>query len=118
MARRATRPEVVTIYWRDIPAQVNGQRGRERHQVLLSERFQRAIDRAKTKARIRTANDDVAQWRRTSTPCDDDVVSAAAEAAAELEARYSDRDLGRLSFAGGFEVAADGSRPADQEVET
>ena len=29
-------PEIVTIYWRDIPAQVNGQSGRDRHQVVLS----------------------------------------------------------------------------------
>jgi hypothetical protein len=38
MARRAARgAELVTIYWRDIPAQVNGQDGRDRHQVLLSQ---------------------------------------------------------------------------------
>ena len=50
--------EVVTIMWRDIPAQVNGQRGRERHQVALSAKFQRAIDRAKRKAGIVTADED------------------------------------------------------------
>ncbi|NCZ90600.1 MAG: hypothetical protein EBY93_06675 [Actinobacteria bacterium] len=37
---------VVIIKWRDIPAQVNAQMGRERHQVVLSAKFQRAIDRA------------------------------------------------------------------------
>ena len=58
--------EVVTIYWRDIPAQVNGQNGRERHQVLLSSKFQRAVDRAKRKAGIYTAEEDIAQWHRTS----------------------------------------------------
>ncbi len=128
MSRRSAQSEVVVIYWRDIPAQVNGQRGRVRHQVLLSEKFHRAIDRAKSKARIRTANDDVAQWRRTSTPCDGDVVSVADEVAAELEARYSADHLGRLAFAGGFEADADGvpaSAPLtpdpttpDQEVPT
>ena len=64
---RATR-DVVVIMWRDIPAQVNGQDGRERHQVLLSDKFQRAIDRAKRKAKIVTAQEDVAQWRRISRP--------------------------------------------------
>ena len=34
-ARHAS--DVVVIMWRDIPAQVNGQDGRERHQVLLSD---------------------------------------------------------------------------------
>ena len=46
--------EVVTIYWRDIPAQVNGQSGRERHQVLLSSKFQRAVDHDKRNTGIYT----------------------------------------------------------------
>ena len=50
--RRGGTAEVVTIYWRDIPAQVNGQQGRDRHQLLLSSKFQRAVDRAKRKAGI------------------------------------------------------------------
>lgn len=106
MARRAGAAEVVTIYWRDIPAQVNGQAGRERHQVMLSSKFQRAIDRAKRKAKIYTAEADVAQWRRTSTAHHDPVgVRGAAEAeAARLEEAYSHEYLGRLAYAGGFEA--------------
>jgi hypothetical protein len=103
MPRRSTGPEVVTIFWRDIPAQVNGQAGRERHQVLLSAKFQRAVDRAKRKANIYTAEDDIAQWRRESSPCTDgDVVAAADAAATLLEADYSREYLGRLAYAGGF----------------
>lgn len=105
MPRRGATSEVVTIFWRDIPAQVNGQVGRERHQVLLSAKFQRAVDRAKRKAGIVTADDDIAQWRRVSTRCDGDVAAAAETEAARLEARYSREYLGRLAFAGG--VAAD-----------
>jgi hypothetical protein len=93
--------EVVTIYWRDIPAQVNGQNGRERHQVLLSSKFQRAVDRAKRKAGIYTAEEDIAQWHRKSDPCDDHVLAAEAQAAA-LEAEYSKEYLGKLAYAGGF----------------
>ena len=37
---------LVTIYWRDIPAQVTAQRGRSREKALLDARFQDAIDRA------------------------------------------------------------------------
>jgi hypothetical protein len=37
--------------------------------VLLSSKFQRAVDRAKRKAGIYTAEEDIAQWRRTSEPC-------------------------------------------------
>jgi hypothetical protein len=97
-------PEVVVISWRDIPAQVNGQDGRERHQVLLSAKFQRAVDRAKRKAGIYTADEDIAQWRRTSEPCADGVdhVTAAEARAAELEQQYAREFLGKLAFAGGF----------------
>jgi hypothetical protein len=106
MARRsAGGAVVVTIYWRDIPAQVNGQSGRERHQVMLSSKFQRAIDRAKRKANIYTAEHDIAQWRRESTPCDGDVAAAAEAEAARLEAAVTREYLGRLAYAGG--VAAD-----------
>ncbi|MBA3606186.1 MAG: virulence factor [Acidimicrobiia bacterium] len=99
--------EVVVIMWRDIPAQVNGQAGRERHQVLLSDKFQRAIDRAKRKARIVTAQDDVTQWRRISheiaTGAGQPDAAAAADAeAARLEQDYGVDRLGRLAFAGGW----------------
>ena len=105
MPRRSSgASEVVTIYWRDIPAQVNGQSGRDRHQVLLSSKFQRAVDRAKRKAGIYTAEEDIAQWRRTSEPCENHVFAAEAQAAA-LEAEYSREYLGRLAYAGG--LAAD-----------
>jgi Virulence factor len=97
------RNEVVVIMWRDIPAQVNGQSGRERHQVPLDAKFQRAIDRAKRKARIVTAHEDVAQWRRMSAPCDGDPATAAAEMAKRLDADYSEERLGKLAFNGGVE---------------
>ncbi len=107
MARRGSSggPEVVTIYWRDIPAQVNGQSGRDRHQVVLSGKFQRAVDRAKRKAKIYTAEEDIAQWRRTSKPCDSDVAAAAVAESARLEDEYTREYLGILAFSGG--LAAD-----------
>jgi hypothetical protein len=107
MARRGSAAQVVTIYWRDIPAQVNGQSGRDRHQVVLSAKFQRAIDRAKRKAKIYTAEEDIAQWRRESVPCDGDVVAAADAAAARIESETSREYLGRLAYAGGHAAAID-----------
>jgi hypothetical protein len=111
--RRSGTAEVVTIFWRDIPAQVNGQSGRDRHQILLSAKFQRAVDRAKRKARIDTAAEDVAQWRRSSASCDDHVAAAEATAA-ELEARYTSEHLGRLAFAGGFEADVEAAADTGQ----
>jgi hypothetical protein len=93
----------VVILWRDIPAQVNGQADGRRHQMLLSEKFQRAIDRAKRKARIHTAQEDVAQWRRVNVPAPSEVRAAAEAEAARLESAYSQERLGLLAFAGGWE---------------
>jgi hypothetical protein len=101
---RTVRPEVVVIMWRDIPAQVNGQSGRERHQVPLHPKFQRAIDRAKRKARIHTAQEDVAQWRRVTTPCDGDPAVEAEQVAKRLTADYTVERLGRIAFNGGVEA--------------
>ena len=106
---RDAAPHVVVISWRDIPAQVNGQAGRDRHQVLLSEKFQRAIDRAKRKARITTAQEDVGQWRRTTLPAGDDPAGDADREAARLEQAYSAERLGSIAFSGGWEQPVEGS---------
>jgi hypothetical protein len=110
---------LTVIWWRDIPAQVNAQLGRERHQVLLPDRFQRAIDRARRKARIDTAQDDVAQWRRDSRACGSDLASeAAAEVARLVEAFPADR-LGRIAYVGGVERDdLDADTVADAAAET
>ena len=94
---------VVVIKWRDIPAQVNAQMGRDRYQVVLSAKFQRAIDRAKRKANIYTAEEDIAQWSRDSLPLEVTLAEAAQKVADEIEAKYSRQHLGVLAYAGGFE---------------
>ena len=96
--------EVIVIMWRDIPAQVNAKMGRERKQVQLTEKFQRAIDRAKRKAHIYTAEEDIAQWRRVSLPLVGDMAEAAQREADRLDSEYSRERLGKLAFAGGFEA--------------
>ena len=101
--------EVIVILWRDIPAQVNAQAGRERKQVQLSDKFQRAIDRAKRKAHIYTADEDIAQWRRISLPLVGDLAEAAQREADRLDGEYSRERLGRLAFAGGYEADVDNS---------
>jgi hypothetical protein len=94
---------IVIIKWRDIPAQVNAQFGRERYQLVLSAKFQRAIDRAKRKAHIYTAEEDVAQWSRESLPLEGTMEDAAKAVVERLEAQYSREHLGRLAYAGGWE---------------
>lgn len=107
---------VVTILWRDIPAQVNSQTGRERHQVVLSAKFQRAIDRAKRKAHIYTADEDIAQWRRISIDLDGDPQEAAQREADRIELEYTRHRLGVLAYTGGFEGDVQGLSVAPKEL--
>jgi hypothetical protein len=83
MPRRGN--ELVVILWRDIPAQVNGRAGAQKHQVMLPRRFQRAIDDAAMVAGKKTANEYVGEWRRASLPIPavDDGIEAAADAEAQ-----------------------------------
>lgn len=62
----------VLIYWRDIPSQVILQRGRRREKVMLSDRFQEAIDRAAMRAGKGGSEAYLAEWRRERTPIDGD----------------------------------------------
>jgi hypothetical protein len=117
MARsgRSTR-ELIVIYWRDIPAQVNAQEGRDRHQVVLGGKFQRAVDRAKRKAGIYTADEEVAQWRRESRPIDGDLADEAQAAADAIELEYNRDRLGLLAYYGGWEADVVTTDAIDRDV--
>jgi hypothetical protein len=108
--------ELVVIYWRDIPAQVNAQEGRDRHQVVLAGKFQRAIDRAKRKAKIYTADEEVAQWRRESRPITGDLAEEAQAAADAIESEYRSDRLGLLAYYGGWEADVVTTEVVDREV--
>ena len=108
--------ELVIIYWRDIPAQVNAQEGRERQQVVLGNKFQRAIDRAKRKARIYTAAEEVAQWRRESRSIEGDLAEAAQAAADALDSEYPHERLGLLAYYGGWEADVVSGAAIDRDV--
>jgi Virulence factor len=108
--------ELVVIYWRDIPAQVNAQEGRDRHQVVLAGKFQRAIDRAKRKAKIYTADEEVAQWRRESRAITGDLAEEAQAAADAIEREYRSDRLGLLAYFGGWESDVTPTEAVDREV--
>lgn len=108
--------ELIVIYWRDIPAQVNAQEGRDRHQVVLGGKFQRAVDRAKRKAGIYTADEEVAQWRRESRPITGDLATEAQVAAEAIELEYDRDRLGLLAYYGGWEADVVTTDAIDREV--
>ena len=95
--------QLVTIYWRDIPAQVTAQQGRNREKALLGARFQHAIDRAAMVARMDDTDSYVAQWRREAVKCLADLAPAVAVEAARLNESYPDDRLERLVQSGGVE---------------
>jgi hypothetical protein len=85
------------ISWRDIPSQVVVRRGRETAQVVLTARFQEAVDRAAMRAGKGSSSAYLADWQRSEPrACGDDLEGEARAEAARLEARYSDADLETL----------------------
>ena len=89
MSRRSTTPELTVIAWRDIPAQVVARAGRNVVKRELPIRFQAAIDRAAMRAGLDDTDGYLAEWRRTSRPCDDDLERAVADEIERLESTYT-----------------------------
>lgn len=98
---------LITVYWRDIPAQVIARRGRKSARIVLSERFQRAIDRAAMRAGKGSSDKYLEEWRRVSRPCEGDLEAAMQAEATRLEAAFGDERLEAMIKAGGV-AAGDG----------
>ena len=88
---------LIIISWRDIPSQVVVKRGRETAKVMLSARFQEAVDRAAMRAGKGGSDAYIAEWQRS-----EDLQAEASAAAQAIEARYSDEDLDKLIRAKGL----------------
>ena len=81
-------PKLITIYWRDIPAQVTAQEGRVREKALLEARFQHAIDRAAAVAGLTDTDSYIAQWNRKTFACEGEMAEAVAKEATKIEENY------------------------------
>lgn len=84
--------------WRDIPSQIIVKQGRKRAKVLLSPRFQNAIDRAAMRAKKRTADAYISEWERegmelAAAERATDLQVVADRLAARIESDYSDDRL-------------------------
>ena len=95
--------KLITIYWRDIPAQVTAQKGRIREKALLEARFQHAIDRAATVAGLTDTDSYIAQWNRKTFACEGNMAEAVAKEAAKIEENSPDERLEMLVKQGGVE---------------
>ncbi len=95
---------LTTVYWRDIPAQVIAKDGRRTAKRQLSERFEKAIDRAAMRGGARDTDSYLAEWRRgTPVACGDDLEAEAETAAAHLESEYTEERVAALVAAEGRE---------------
>ena len=111
-------PKKITVYWRDIPSQVIVKLRRTSGKVMLSPRFQSAIDRAAMRAGKGSSDAYIAEWRRESEVYrgDEDYQTVAQRTADEIEAAYTDQMLTALVKNKGN--APDNSEDAPVEDET
>ena len=97
--------QLTVVYWRDIPAQVIVKKGRDSAKIQLTERFEKAIDRAAMRANLRDTDSYLAEWRRAApVEVTDALQEEADKKAAELEATFDDAKLKTLVEAGGVEA--------------
>jgi hypothetical protein len=104
--RRNGPPTLVTILWRDIPAQVVAQ-GATREKAMLPNRFQVAIDRAAKIADKTDLQAYVAEWRRVEQPLDGDPERAVRTHVTDLDRAYTRDRLAALVRRGGLEGPGD-----------
>jgi hypothetical protein len=99
--------QLTIVYWRDIPAQVIVKKGREAAKIQLTERFEKAIDRAAMRAKLRDTDSYLGEWRRAAAvEVSDDLQPEADKKAAEIETAYDDERLKVLVEAGGVDAAS------------
>ena len=101
--------DALLIRWRDIPSQIIVKQGRRRAKVLLSARFQNAIDRAAMRAKKRAADAYISEWERdpiTVEPVDGatDLQAVADRLAEGVETGYADAQLLALIRNHGFKA--------------
>ena len=95
--------QLIVVYWRDIPAQVIVKQGRTTAKRQLTERFEKAIDRAAMRAKLRDTDSYLAQWRRADPiDCGSDLEAEATSAAARLESEYDEARLQQMVEKGGI----------------
>lgn len=88
--------DLITIFWRDIPAQVMAKQRRQAAKLELSSRFAIAIDSAAMRAGLSGTDAYIQEWHRVSVPCGNDLKSEVAVAASRIEQEYHMDRLKRL----------------------
>jgi hypothetical protein len=96
-------PDVIIVYWRDIPAQIIVGKGRAAAKVKLTERFEQAIDRCAMKIGAKDADAYLAEWRKADPfAVEGEQMEVAQAQAAQIEATYDTERLKSLIAADGW----------------
>lgn len=91
------------IWWRDIPAQVTARDGRRSSKIVLHPRFQVAIDKAASRAGLRTYDTYIEEWRKVTRACGEGLDTEVAAEVERIEAEYDKHRLAMLITSGGLE---------------
>jgi len=94
--------KLISIYWRDIPAQVVGREGRNKVKQVLAPRFAEAIDRAAMRAGRGSSDAYLADWRRESEEVSGNLEQQVQERVDLLENQFNDELLEAVVKAGGL----------------
>jgi hypothetical protein len=97
-------PDVIVVYWRDIPAQVIVGKGRRGAKVQLPERFEQAIDRCAMKIDAKDSDAYLAEWRKAAPySVEGDQDEIARSEADKLDAKYDQDKIKQLIASDGWE---------------
>jgi hypothetical protein len=99
-------PELVVIFWRDIPVQVMATDGERTARAELPKRFQQAVDAAAMRAGLVDSAAYLEEWRRETRACSHDLEQEVEAERERLEAAYPADLLRSL-------VRSGGTRPPD-----
>jgi Virulence factor len=94
-------PQLITIWWRDIPMQVIAREGRQNVKRILDKRFQFAVDKAAMNANKKSYGDYIEEMGRAERACGPDLEAEADAEMARLEAAYTKEKLHALIKSGG-----------------
>lgn len=106
MTRRRERARdvssLVTIFWRDIPAQVTGRSDGEKFAVELPPRFQVAIDRAASIAKKEKYDEYIGEWRSESAAFEGALRDAVEAESSRLQQSFTSKRIAVLIANGGY----------------
>ena len=99
-------PQYQIIFWRDIPSQVivseGGRRGAQ-VKKQLSERFEKAIDRAAMVGKAAATDDYLSEWKKSDpVECSGELEAIANDMVVKLEQDYPSEKLAKLIDTAGY----------------